>query len=69
MIKDIDNDNKTYYKVRDQCHYTEKCRGATHICNLRRYKTAKGVTVVLHDGSTYDNHFIFKKLAKHFKDQ
>ena len=34
----IDNDKK-YYKVRDYCQYTGKCRGAAHsICNLR-YKT------------------------------
>ena len=27
---------KTYQKVRDQCNYTGKCRGAAHsICNLR----------------------------------
>ena len=26
---------KLYKKVRDHCHYTEKCRGAAHsICNL-----------------------------------
>ena len=35
-----DDDNKKY-KVRDQCHYAGKCRGAAHnICNLR-YKTPK----------------------------
>ena len=28
--------SKSYQKVRDHCHYTDKCRGAAHsICNLR----------------------------------
>ena len=35
-------------------HFTGKCRGATHnICYLG-YKTPKEVSVVLHNGSTYD---------------
>ena len=38
------------------------------ICNLR-YKTPKEITVVLHDGTTYDYHFIIKELAKEFEDQ
>ena len=30
-----DNNNKKYYKAKDHCHYTGKCRGAAHdICNL-----------------------------------
>ena len=61
-----DDDNKKYQKVRDHCHYTEKFRGAAHsICNLR-YKTANEIPVVLHNGSTYDCHFIIKQLAKEF---
>ena len=40
--------------ARDHCHYTGKCRGATHnICNLR-YKTLKEIPVVFHTGSVYD---------------
>ena len=46
-IKNVDflkirftKDNK---KVRGDCHFTEKCRGAAHkICNLR-YKTPKEI--------------------------
>ena len=52
------------YKVRDQCHYTGKYRGAAHnMCNLR-YKIPKETLVVFHNGSTYDYHFIIKELVK-----
>ena len=55
---------KLYNKARDHCHYTRKLRGAAHsICNLR-YKTPKEVSVIFHDGSTYDYHFIINELAK-----
>ena len=64
-----DDDNKKYHKFRDHCHYTEKFRGAAHnICNLR-YITPKEVTVVLHNGSTYEIHFIINQLAKEFKEK
>ena len=49
-----------YPKVRDHCHYTGKFRGAAHnICNLR-YKVPKKISVVFHNASTYDYHFIIK---------
>ena len=52
---DDDDDDKNYQKVRDNCHYTGKYRGASHnICNLR-YKTPKEISVVFHNGSTYDS--------------
>ena len=64
-----DADNKRYHKVRDNCHYTGKFRGAAHsICNLK-YKAPKEILVVFHDGSTYDSHFIIKQLAKEFDGQ
>ena len=57
MIKNI---------VRHHCHYTGKYRGAAHnICNLR-YKIPKEIPLVLHNGSTYDYHFIIKELVKEF---
>ena len=57
---------KKSQKVRDHCHHTGKFRGAAHsICNLR-YKTPTEIPVVLHNGSTYDYHFIIKQLAKEF---
>ena len=41
-------------------------RGAAHsICSLR-YKTPKEILAVFHNDSTYDCHFIIKKLAKKF---
>ena len=66
---DDDDDNKKYHKFRDYFHYTEKFRRAAHnICNLR-YITRKEVTVVFHNGSTYEIHFIINQLAKEFKDK
>ena len=57
---------KKHYKVRDNCHYTEKYRGAAHnICNLR-YKIPKEIPIVFHNGFTYDYHFIIKELVKEF---
>ena len=65
--KDFDKSDKKH-KVRDHCHYTGKYRGAAHnICNLR-YKIPKETPAVFHNGSTYDYHFIIKKLVKEFDD-
>ena len=59
-----DDDNKKYFKVRDHCHFIGKYGGAAHdICNLR-YKTPKEILAVLHNGSTYDYHFVIKELAE-----
>ena len=64
-----DDNNKKYHKVRGLCHYTGKYRGAAHdICNLR-YKISKEIPVVFHNGSTYDYHFIIKKLAEEIKGE
>ena len=58
-----------YHKVRDHCHYTGKFRGAAHnICNLR-YNIPKKIPIVFHNGSTYDYHFVIKKLAEEFKGE
>ena len=64
-----DDDNKKYHKVRDHCHYTGKFREAAHnICNLR-YKTPNEISMVFHNGSTYDYHFIIKQPAKELNGQ
>ena len=66
ICRKVFNNDKKQQKVRDQCHYTGKYRGAAHnICNLR-YKVPKEIPVVFHNGSTYDYHFIIKELAKEF---
>ena len=65
--KELNNNEKKNYKVRDHCHYTGKYRGAAHnICNLR-YKIPKEIPIVFHNGSIYDNHFIIKELVKEFE--
>ena len=55
--------------VRDHCHYTEKSRGAAYsICNLH-YKIPREITVIFHNGSAYDYHFIIKQFAEEFKGE
>ena len=62
-----DDNDKKCHKVRDHCHYTGKFRGTAHsTCDLR-YKTPKEISVVYHNGSTYDHHFIINQLAKEFE--
>ena len=52
---------KIIKKVRDHCRYTIKFRGAAHSeCNLR-YKVPKEISVIFHNGSTNDYHFIIKQ--------
>ena len=64
-----DDDNKKYFKIRDHFHFTGKYSAAAHdICNLR-YKAAKEITVVFHNGSTYGYPFIIKELAEEFEGQ
>ena len=64
--KKFSTDDKKHYKVKDHCNYTGKYRGAAHnICNLR-YKIPKENSVVFHNVSTYDCHFIIKELTEEF---
>ena len=56
--------DKNKKKVKDHCHYTGKFRAAVHSeCNLR-YKVTKEISVVFHNGLTYDDHFIIKKISR-----
>ena len=65
--KEFNNNDKKNYKVRDHCHYMGKYRGTAHnICNLR-YKVPKEISIVFHNGSIYDYHFIIKELVKEFE--
>ena len=57
-MKDLDSD-----KVKDYCYFTGKYRGAAHnTCNLK-YKIPKNITVIFHNGSKYDYHFIIREFA------
>ena len=63
-IKIIKKNLNQKQKVRDHDHYTGKYRGAAHSnCNLG-YKTLREIPVIFHDGSTYDYHFVIKKLEE-----
>ena len=58
--------DKKYYKVRDHCHYTGEDRDASHnIFNLK-HSVPKKISIVFHNGSNYDYHFIIKELAEEF---
>ena len=45
---------------------TENLGAAHSECNLR-YKVPKEISVVFHNGSTYDYHFIIRQLAEEFE--
>ena len=61
--------DKKYHKVRDHCHYTGEYRSVVHsICNLT-YSVPKKISIVFHNGSNYDYHFIIKELAEKIKKQ
>ena len=67
--KNEKNKLKISQKVRHNCHYTGKFRGATHsICNLN-YKVPQEIPAKIHNGSTYDYHFVIKELVEDFKGQ
>ena len=61
--------DKKYRKVRGHCHYAGENRGAVHsICHLK-YSASKKNSIVFHNRSNYDYHFIIKELAEEFKKQ
>ena len=50
-------------EIKDRCRYTGKYRGAAYSrCNFK-YSIPKEITVIIHNGSNYDYHFIIKELA------
>ena len=60
--------DKKYYKGRDHCHYTDGYKGATRsICNLK-YSISKETTLLFHNTSNYDYHFIIKEVAEEFEE-
>ena len=56
-----------YWKVRDHCHYTGKYRGAIHSISNLKFNKLNKISVVFHNGSNYDYHFIIKELANDFE--
>ena len=51
-------------KVRDQCHYTGKYRGALHSgCNLKLGERTLIIPVLAPNNSGYDSHMFVKRLA------
>ena len=68
ILKKFDKD-QNYQKVRDDCHYAGKYRGAAHsICNLK-FNMPNEIPVVFHNGPNYDYYFIIKELANEFEGQ
>ena len=64
-----EKDKFKHIKVRDHCHYSGRFRGAAHsICNLR-YNVPKKIPVIIHNRSTYDDHFIINQLPEEFEGQ
>ena len=67
----MDKDNENYTnrkKVKGQCHYTGKFRGAPHSKYNLNYKVLKDIPIIIHDAS-YDKHFIINQLAEEFKGE
>ena len=61
--------SKKYVIYAEKKKRREKQENAAHSeCNLR-YKVPKEMSVVFHNGSTYDYHFIIKQLAKEFEGE
>ena len=58
------NDDRSFRKVRDQCHYSGLYRGAAHAsCNLR-HKIPNYIPVIFHNLAGYDAQLFIKELAK-----
>ena len=56
--------NKNKKKVRNHCHYNGKFKGPAHSECSFRYKVPKEIPVLFHNSSTYNYHFIIKKLVE-----
>ena len=69
ICKETFCNDKKKKKVRDHCHFIGKFRGAAHSRWNLRYKVPKEIPILFHNGSTYDYHFIIKKLAEECKGE
>ena len=50
-------------------HLFRKFRGAAHSEQNLRYKVPKEISLVFHNGSAYDYHFIIKQSAEEFEGE
>ena len=55
---------KKYRKVREHCCYTGEYRCAAHSIYNLKYSVPNEISIVFHNGSNYDYHFIMKELAE-----
>ena len=53
-----------YYKIKNHCHYSGKCRGVAHTTCNSKYSILKVIPNIFHNGSNHDSHFITKELEK-----
>ena len=60
---------KKYCKVRDHCYYTGEYWGAAHFIRNLKYSVPKKISILFHNGSNYDYHFMIIELAEEFKKQ
>ena len=67
--KRISNLSKSisYQKIRNPCHYTEKCRGVIHSIFNLKFSVPNEIPVVFHNSYNYDFHFIIRELTNEFE--
>ena len=58
-----------YLMFQDHCHCTGKYRCAAQSNCCLRYKTPKGILILLHKGSNYDYYFIIREFSEEFEEQ
>ena len=63
------NEDQSYQKVCDHCHYTWKYRSTEHsICTIK-CKKPKKIPVVFHNFCNYDYQFIIKEVTEESEGQ
>ena len=61
--------DKKHCNVRDHCYYTAEYRDVAHsLCNSK-YTATGEISIVFHNRSNYNYHFIIKELAEEFEGQ
>ena len=56
LLKNAKDQN--YWKVRNNCHYKEKYRGAAQSIFNLKFNVPNEIPIVFHNDSNYDYHFI-----------